>query len=50
MIFALDTNIISFILRGNSDIILRIRQEELRGNNVKHFDGVSKLIFEDWSV
>jgi predicted nucleic acid-binding protein len=34
MIFALDTNIVSFILRGNSNIRLRIRQEELQGNNV----------------
>jgi len=32
MIYALDTNIVSYILRGNNDVILRWRQEESRRN------------------
>jgi predicted nucleic acid-binding protein len=32
MIYALDTNIISYILHGNNDVISRWRQERIRGN------------------
>ncbi len=32
MIYALDTNIISYLLRGDNDVMLRWRQERTRGN------------------
>jgi len=33
MTFALDTNIISYLLRGNADVVKRWRTERLRGND-----------------
>jgi predicted nucleic acid-binding protein len=51
----LDTNILSYFLRGNPiDLFIAATaiycDYNLVTANVKHFQNIPKLIFEDWSL